>query len=170
MQHIHSSTTCHSIESFSEESWNIDERLVDNRWNFFTDRAFELRDRLVLTSKINFHFLERGERRATAKTKCTVSGCGRMDDLRESIVTPDDFYAATWTDRLSVSHTYRYTYNTRINNFDLAQRRRIIGGNIIARRQKTHESSAAFLMPGRDPLIASIKKHATTFYSYKRPI
>lgn len=170
MQHIHLSTTCYSIESFSEESWKIDERLADDRWNFLTDRAFELRDRLVLTSKINFHFLQHGERKAKPKTKCTVSGCGRMDDLRESIVTPDDFYAATWTTDSPYPDTHIQTYNTRINNFDLAQRRRIIGGNIIAWRQKTHESSAVFLMPGRDPLIASIKKHATTFYSYKRPI
>lgn len=117
--------------------------------------------------KNKFPFSPASERGVKPKT---VSGCGRMDDLRESIVTPDDFYAATWTTDSPYPDTHIQTYNTRINNFDLAQRRRIIGGNIIAWRQKTHESSAAFLMPGRDPLIASIKKHATTFYSYKRPI
>ena len=71
---------------------------------------------------MSFYRGKRATKTKTTSSKYRVSGCGRMDDLRKSIVTPDDFHAPPRT-LYSGAHTQTHTrkcthaHNARINSW-----------------------------------------------------
>lgn len=68
---------------------------------------------------MSFYRGKRATKTKTTSSKYRVSGCGRMDDLRKSIVTPDDFHAPPRTLYSGARiHARRCTHahNARINN------------------------------------------------------
>lgn len=119
---------------------------------------------------MSFYRGKRATKTKTTSSKYRVSGCGRMDDLRKSIVTPDDFHASPRT-LYSGAHTHTHTP---ANVHTLIMHVLIVGARAASSNYrgkhnwcgaKTLESSRFPSCASRDPLIASIKKHATAFYS-----
>lgn len=118
---------------------------------------------------MSFYRGKRATKTKTTSSKYRVSGCGRMDDLRKSIVTPDDFHAPPRTLYSGAHIQARVDVHTLIMHVLIIVGARAASSNYRGKHNwrgaKTLESSRFPSCASRDPLIASIKKHATAFYS-----